>query len=104
MERYNDDSDHNMTTRESTTPLGVSALHSAVPQHSPLESLCRLYEHLDLPASNESGPQYTYRYRHVRVIRAPDRQHLCDNDTQVFAAINSGVFYFDRRKAVSIQF
>ena len=99
-ERNDAGSDNNMTTREPTTRPGVCALHSAVPQHSPLESLCRLYEHLDLPASNESGPQYTYRC----VIRTPDRQHLCDNDTQVLAVINSGVFYFDRRKAVCIRF
>ena len=88
--------------RAITARPGVRVLHSAVPQRSPHENVCGLYEHLDLPASNESGPQYTYRYRHVRVIRAPDEQHLCDKDTQVFAAINSGVFNFERRNAVRL--
>ena len=90
--------------RATTARPGVRVLHSALPQRSPHDNVCGLYKHLDLPASNESGPQYTYRYRHVRVIRAPDRQHLCDKDTQVFAAINSGVFNFERRKAVRLCF
>ena len=92
---------HEHRRRAATTARpGVRVRHSALPQRSPHENVCGLYEHLDLPASNESGPQYTYRYRHVRIIRAPNEQHLCDKDTQVFAAINSGVFNFERRNAV----
>ena len=100
---HNDDgSKNNKIKHESITPPSNVSLQSALPQRSPHANLCRVYEHLDLPASNESGPQYTYRYRHVRVIRAPDPLHLCDNDTQVFAAINSGALYFDRRNAVCV--
>ena len=94
----------NKTKPKSSTLRDLNALKSTVPQRSPHENLCRLYEHLDLPASDESGPQYTYRYRHVRVLRAPDQQHLCNKDTQVFIAINSAAVYFDRRYAVCIRF
>lgn len=89
--------------RATTARPGVRVLHAALPQRPAHENVCSLYEHLDLPASNESGPQYTYRYRQVRVIRAPDAQHLCDKDTQVFAGINSGVFNFERRNAVRVR-
>ena len=87
VEPYDEESNKNNTKSKSIMSLkGASHVdrepHLAAQQLSPLVHLCRLYEHLDLPASNESGPQYTYRYRHVRVIHAPDRRHLCDNDTQ----------------------
>ena len=94
----------NRTIRKSSTLQNLNALKSTLSQRSPHEHVCRLYEHLDLPASHNTGPQYTYRYRHVRVLRAPDRQHLCNKDTQVFIAINSAVAYFDRRNAVCIRF
>lgn len=83
-----------------TARPGVRVRNWAAPHGSPRDEVCRLYQHFDLPASNNSGPQFTYRYRHMRVIRAPDDQHLCDKETQVFAAINSGVFNFERRNAV----
>lgn len=93
-------SNNNGTEVESLSRPGVRVQHSESLRRSPSDSVCRLYEHLDLPASNESGPQYTYRYRDVRVIRTPDAKYLCDNNTRVFAAINSGLLYFDRRRAV----
>lgn len=95
----------NGATGGKSTPRPDMVLHSsAVPQLSPHDDVCRLYGHLDLPASNASGPQYTYRYRPVGVIRAPQKQHLCNNETRVFAAINSAVFNFDNRKAVCKRF
>ncbi len=73
---------------------GPSAARSEAAAH------CPLYAHLELPASNASGPPYTYRYSSPRLIRVPDAQRLCDADTEVFAGINSAVFNFERRKAV----
>ena len=62
--------------------------------------MCRYYTNIDLPASNKFDPQYTYRYRHVRVINVPNPKHLCNKDTQVLTAITSAAYYFDRRNAV----
>ena len=66
------------------------------------ENLCRLYKQFDLPPTIESGPQYTYRYKHARAIQAPKLTNLCDQYTQIFIAIMSNGLYFERRKSVCV--
>ena len=67
------------------------------------ESVCRIFKHLDLRASKESEPQFTYRYRYTRVIRAPDPWHFCDLDTRALIAIISEGVNFEQRKAVRVS-
>ena len=87
---------NNITLSKLNLPQSKSNLEHVLQQNL----MCRYYTNIDLPASNKFDPQYTYRYRHVRVINVPNPKHLCNKDTQVLTAINSAAYYFDRRNAV----
>ncbi len=90
--------------RASNNNSQCSTIFPNEPNSSFENNFCKFYSTMDLPDSKIFDKPYTYRYKSPRFIRLPNKDHSCQDETHIFAGINSGVWRGDRRKAVSTIF